>query len=79
MATICNVQRRVCNNGTLEGTYTQNSCQEAITYEYTRTQVISENTAKVDPLIQPQPAPNNGANFSTDGKINETTPATTSR
>ncbi len=79
VATICNVQRRICNNGTLEGTYTQNSCQESITYEYTRTQVISENTPKVDPLIQPQPAPNNGANFSTEGKINETSSATTTR
>lgn len=79
VATICNVQRRVCNNGTLEGTYTQNSCQEAIVYEYTRTQVISENEAKVDPLIQPQPAINNGANFSTEGKINETPTATTTR
>ena len=79
VATICNVQRRVCNNGTLEGTYTQNSCQENIQYEYTRTQVVSNNLKPVDPLIQPQPAPNDGASFSTNGKINETATATTTR
>ena len=79
VSNICNVQRRICNNGNLEGTYTQNSCQETIQYQYTRTQVISVNEPKVDPLVQPQPAVNNWANFSTNGKINETTPTTTTR
>ena len=70
VSSICNVQRRICNNGVLEGTYMQESCKEDVQYTYTRTQVISQNQEVVNPLVQPQEASNAGATFSTDGKIN---------
>jgi hypothetical protein len=79
VATICNIERRICNNGILEGTYSQRSCKENISYNYKKTAIVSYNEPVVNPLVQPGPASNAGANFSTDGKINQTKDPTNMR
>ncbi len=76
---ICNVQKRLCNNGILWGTYTQRSCQDNIIYSYHKAEVISYNEKKLNEYIQPGPAINSGAEFNTEWKINQwtETPSTT--
>ncbi len=70
--TICNVQRRTCNDWVLDGSYEQASCREDVKYEYTRVKVISYNNKKLGELIQnPKYAKNDSAEFNTDGKINQ--------
>lgn len=70
--TICNVQRRICNDGELKWTFKQASCREDIEYEYTRVKVVSYNNKKPWELIQnPKYAKNDWAEFDTDGKINQ--------
>ena len=51
----CNIQRRVCSDGTLNWSYTQLSCKEVIGYTYTEDQkVVAYNVPnKNDPYIQP--------------------------
>lgn len=59
VSTICNVERRICDDGTLEGSYTQEACQEDIVYEYEKNKDIkSYNQPIVNPLVQPAPASN---------------------
>lgn len=77
--TICNTERRICNSGALEWSYTQPSCKENVTYEYTKAQVISYNEPVVNPLVQPGEPSNIGADFSTNGKINEVKQPTSMR
>lgn len=68
---ICNAQRRICNDGILNGSYTQWACKEDVEYRYTRVKVTSENNKVPWELIQnPWYAKNDGAEFNTDGKIN---------
>ncbi len=70
--TICNVQRRICEDGELKWSFEQASCKEDIEYEYTRVKVISYNNKKPGELIQnPEYAKNDSAEFDTDGKINQ--------
>jgi len=77
--TICNVQRRICDDGILWWNYIQQSCREDITYDYTQVEVISYNEPVVDPLVQPSEASNAWANFSNEWKINQTTKTLDSR
>ena len=70
--TICNVERRICTDGVLEGSYTQRSCKENVTYSYQTAPIVSYNQEVINPLVQPDPAVNSGATFSTQGKINGT-------
>ncbi len=68
--TICNVQRRKCDDWELKWSYDQASCEEYIKYEYTRVAVISWNDNKPWELIQTSnSAKNDSALFDTDGKI----------
>jgi len=70
--TICNVQRRICDDGILKWEYKQASCKEDVKYEYTRVKVISFNNKTPGELIQnPWYAKNDSAEFDTDGKINQ--------
>lgn len=70
--TICNVQRRKCDDGELKWFYTQASCKEDIEYQYSRVAVISKNSTKLREFIQtPDWAKNNSAIFTNDGKINQ--------
>lgn len=72
--TICNAQRRTCNDGVLNGTYIQWACKEDVEYKYTRVKVISYNTKVPGELVQnPGYAQNDWAEFDTDGKINPDT------
>ncbi len=71
--TICNVQRRTCEDGILKWNFEQASCREDIKYEYTKVKVISFNNKKPGELIQnPWYAKNDSSEFDTDGKINNT-------
>ena len=70
--TICNVQKRSCNDWVLKWTYQQASCSEDVKYEYTRVKIISFNDQKQWELIQnPWYGKNDSATFNTDGKINQ--------
>ncbi len=70
--TVCNVQRRVCEDGNLKWSFDQSSCREDIKYEYTKVKVVSFNNKKPEELIQnPEYAKNDSAEFNTDGKINQ--------
>jgi hypothetical protein len=72
---ICNIEKRVCSEGTLGGSYTQQACSEQVVYEYTKGKAENYNTNIVNPFVQPQAPENAGASFDTNGKIN--TPAQT--
>ena len=72
--TICNAQRRTCNNGVLNWTYLQWACDEGVEYKYTKVKVISYNTKTPGELIQnPKYAKYDWAEFDTRGKINPDT------
>ena len=49
----CHIQRRICDDGILNGTYTQKSCKEYYSDTSQKQEVVSYNAAKIDPLIQP--------------------------
>ncbi|MCK9467112.1 MAG: hypothetical protein M0P94_02180 [Candidatus Absconditabacterales bacterium] len=72
--TICNAQKRICNDGNLNGTYLQGACSEEVEYTYTKVKVISYNNKNPGVLVQnPGYAKNDGAEFDTHGKINSST------
>ncbi|MCX6822986.1 MAG: hypothetical protein NTX91_03220 [candidate division SR1 bacterium] len=71
VTTMCNVERRICNNGILEGSYVQNSCKEDVNYDYTKVDVVSYNQPVVNPLVQPGQASNAGGDFGTNGQVNQ--------
>jgi len=77
--TICNVQKRVCTNGILWGTFTQRSCKDNLVYEYRKAEVISYNQKVLNDYIQPTQAVNAWAEFSNEGKINTTETPTNTR
>lgn len=77
--TICNIERRICNDGILEWTYTQSSCKEDVIYEYQKVIPISYNQPVVNPLVQPGAPINAGAQFSTQGQLNGTKTPTNMR
>jgi len=69
---ICNIQRRICNDGVLWWSFEQKSCKTNMPYEYTRWEVTLYNEKIVDPLIQPdKDVPiNKWATFDNQWKIN---------
>jgi len=76
---MCNVERRICTNGVLAGSYTQDACKEDVSYEYSKVQVISQNEPVVNPLVQPTSPSNAGGNFGTNGQVNQVQKPTTMR
>lgn len=68
---ICNVQKRVCHNWVLNGTYTQWYCNEEIEYKYTKVKVKEYNKKDSSQLIQnPKYWKYDGASYDKYGKIN---------
>lgn len=50
----CNIQRRVCTNGTLNGSYTQSSCKELFGFNVEKQEVVAYNVPNSNnPYIQP--------------------------
>ena len=77
--TYCNIEKRICANGVLGGTFKQNSCKDNVVYNYRRAEIISYNQKILNDYIQPTKPINAWASFSTQGKINQTTKATDKR
>ena len=71
VTTMCNVERRICSNGTLEWSYTQDSCKEDIVYDYTKTPAVSYNEPVINPLVQPGQPSNAGWDFGTNGQVDQ--------
>lgn len=72
--TICNAQRRVCNDWVLNWTYSQWACREDVEYKFTKVKVVSYNNKTPWELIQnPWYAKNDSSEFDTRGKINPDT------
>lgn len=70
--TMCNIEKRVCLDGILWGTFKQSSCKENMVYEYRKAEVISYNQKVLNEYIQPSAPANAGAEFTTQGKIDTT-------
>lgn len=70
---LCNVQKRYCENGKLNGSYNQKSCKEHTLYSYVNPEAISYTQKPIDPFIQPNQPSLSDAEFDTHGKINGTT------
>lgn len=77
--TICNIQKRICDNWVLGWSFSWQSCKEDVKYDYDTPDITSYNEKKIDPLIQPSEAINQWANFDNKWKINETLTQTTKR
>ncbi len=70
--TICDIEKRVCTEGVLWGTFSWASCKEGVIYEYTKAPVVSYNQKVLNEYIQPTTPINVWAEFDTQGKINTT-------
>ena len=70
--TICDIEKRVCMSGTLLWSFTQDSCKDDVVYEYQKAEVISYNKKVLNEYIQPTKPVNEWADFSTEGKIDDT-------
>jgi len=70
--TMCNIEKRICNNGFLWWSFVQPSCKEDVVYTYRKAEVISYNQQVLNAYIQPTTPANVWAEFTTQGKINET-------
>lgn len=81
--TICNIQRRLCTDGVLAGSYVQRSCKElyqgtAFTTSRWNTNDnyidvgAASNTSPTNDLIQPKPPTGTGRNFNTKGQLDNT-------
>lgn len=77
--TICNIQKRTCMSGTLLWTFTWDSCNENMVYEYQREEVISYNQKNISEFVQPNTPINAWADFGNNGQINYTEDPTNSR
>ena len=66
---ICNVQKRYCNNWKLLWTYSQPSCLENLPRDYIIPEPYSYNKPQISDLIQPGDPVNAGAQFDTNGKL----------
>ncbi len=76
---MCNIEKRICTNGVLWGSFTQGSCKEDMVYTYRKAEVISYNQKVINDYIQPAAPVNAGAEFSNEGKINTTESPTITR
>lgn len=79
VSSMCNIEKRVCNNGVLWWSFIQRSCKEDITYEYRKTEVISYNQKVLNEYIQPVKPKNIGAEFNNQWKIDATSSPTNTR
>lgn len=70
VSTICNVEKRYCNDGTLLGSYTQEFCDEKTTYYYNRVIPTSENEFIPSEYVQPSEPVNANAEFNSQGQLN---------
>ena len=77
--TMCNIEKRVCADGVLGGTFAQRSCKEDVIYEYRKAEPISYNQKVLNIYIQPADPINAGAEFDNEGKINTTEKPTDNR
>ena len=77
--TICNIEKRVCTNGILWGSFTQSSCKEDVVYTYQKAQVVSYNQKVLNEYIQPTAPTNAWAEFNNHGKIDTTEKPTNTR
>ena len=77
VSTVCNVEKRYCNNWILNGNYTQESCKENIAYQYDKIIPTSNNEENLGEYIQPSPASNSNADFNSQGRLNDPLQATT--
>lgn len=77
---ICNIQRRLCTDGVLGGTYMQRSCKELYkgtafstsrwgNANYVDVGVASDSSSTDTSLTQPKPPTGTGRNFNTRGQI----------
>ncbi len=73
---ICNVQRRVCTDGSLNGSYEQPSCKEYLGRDPRTQEIVLYNSPRVDDSIQPQSI--SKPNTSSSSFTPSTTPGTTS-
>jgi len=73
---ICNVQRRVCTDGSLNGSYEQPSCKEYFGRDPRTQEIVLYNSPRVDDSIQPQSI--SKPNTSSSSFTPPTTPGTTS-
>lgn len=79
VSTICNVEKRFCNDGTLLGSYTQESCDEKTTYYYDKVIPISENEFVPSEYVQPSQPSNADGEFNSQGQLNAELDPTTRR
>lgn len=70
--TICNIEKRVCIDGTLWGSFNQSSCKEDVVYVYKKAEVVSYNQKVLNEYIQPSAPANAWSDFTNQGKINTT-------
>jgi len=77
VTTICNVEKRYCNDGTLLGSYEQEFCEEKTTYSYDKIIPTSANEFVPGEYVQPSPPANADADFDSQGKLNGTLKPTT--
>ncbi len=79
----CMIERRLCQDGKLSGTFWQQSCNENTSYNYYQEQFVAYNTNKKSDLVQPSPIPSQGetiyAKASTDKFIKDPNPGGSSR
>ncbi|MDR2540221.1 MAG: hypothetical protein LBD11_00100 [Candidatus Peribacteria bacterium] len=64
----CKIQRRVCFDGKLSGSFGQQACAVNTKYSYFQEQFVSYNTPQKPALIQPTPTPGNTAENVSSGK-----------
>lgn len=68
---VCNVQKRVCRDGVLNGTYTQWYCNEDVPYQYTKVKVTEYNKKDESQVVQtPKYTKYDGASYDKYGKRN---------
>ena len=77
--TMCNIEKRICNDGILGGTFDQPSCKEDMVFLYRKAGILSYNQKVLNEFIQPSDPVNKGAEFSNEGKINTSQTPTTTR
>lgn len=70
VSTICNVEKRYCNDGVLLGSYVQESCEETTTYLYDKVEPVSYNSDIQNEYVQPNPPANANADFNSQWQLN---------
>jgi len=77
VSSICEVERRFCNDWVLLWSFTQRSCKENIDYQYSKDMAIPYNSLPTNPYLQPAEITKNYySEFDTKWKINWSYPQT---